>query len=88
MGAGALIGQGVIHARAGDRTVTVRGPCAQAASMAAARASASAKRPPPGPSMLTKSVSQKVQTAPARSCSRPLHRLQPAKRRNTAGRSA
>lgn len=25
IGAGALIGQGVIHARAGDRTVTVRG---------------------------------------------------------------
>ena len=25
IGAGALVGQGVIHARAGDRTVTVRG---------------------------------------------------------------
>ena len=40
------------------------------------------------PSMPTKSVSQNVQTAVARSCSRPLQRLQPAKRRKTAGRPA
>ena len=43
---------------------------------------------PPPPSVPTKSVSQKVQTAVARSRSSPLHRLQPAKRRKTAGRPA
>ena len=42
--------------------------------------------PPPGPSVSTKSVSQKVQTAVALSASRPLQRLQPAKRQKTAGR--
>ena len=59
---------------------------AQQAAMASARASAVAKRPPPGPSVPTKSVSQKRHWAKARSASRPLHRLQPAKRQNTAGR--
>src|SRR5580698_10647849 len=46
----------------------------------------SKKAPPPGPLVPTKSVSQKVQTAVARSASRPLQRLQPAKRQNTAAR--
>ncbi len=40
------------------------------------------------PSVPTKSVSQKRQTAVSRSASRPDHRLQPAKRQNTAGRPA
>ena len=44
--------------------------------------------PPPGPSVPTKSVSQNWQMAVARSPSRPVHRLQPAKRQNTAGRPA
>ena len=44
--------------------------------------------PPSVPSVPTKSVSQKRQMALARSCSRPLQRLQPAKRQNTAGRPA
>ena len=59
------------------------GHCARTAR---ARAAASANLPPPGPSVPTKSVSQNWQTASARSFSRPLHRLQPAKRRNTAAR--
>ena len=41
--------------------------------------------PPPRPSTPTNCVSQKRHTALARSFSRPDHRLQPAKRRNTAG---
>ena len=40
-----------------------------------------ANLPPPSPSVPTKSVSQKVHCAFARSCSRPDHRLHPAKRR-------
>ena len=48
-------------------------------------ASASVNLPPSVPSVPKKSVSQKLQTALARSCSRPDHRLQPAKRQNTAG---
>ena len=42
--------------------------------------------PPPGPSVPTKSVSQKLQIAVSRSLSRPLQRLHPAKRQKTAGR--
>jgi hypothetical protein len=42
-----------------------------------------------GSEVPTKSVSQNLHTALLRSSSRPLHRLQPAKRRNTArGRHA
>ena len=52
-----------------------------------ARASAEANLPPSGPTP-TKSVSQNEQIAAARSCSRPLHRLQPANRTNTARRPA
>ena len=40
--------------------------------------------PPPSPSVPTKSVSQKLHCAVARSCSRPDHKLHPAKRRKTA----
>jgi len=44
--------------------------------------------PPPSPSVPTKSVSQKSQAAAARSCARPLHKLQPAKRAKTLTRPA
>ena len=40
------------------------------------------------PSVPTKSVSQNWQVARCRSCSRPVHRLHPANRQNTAGRPA
>ena len=43
--------------------------------------------PPSGPTP-TKSVSQKVHTACSRSASRPVHRLHPEKRQNTAARPA
>src|SRR5205814_283346 len=46
--------------------------------------SARANLPPPSPSVPTKSVSQNVHWALARSSSRPDQRLQPAKRRKTA----
>ena len=49
-------------------------------------ASARSKVPPPGPSVPTKSVSQKRQMACARCRSCPLQRLQPVKRTNTARR--
>src|SRR5471030_3006635 len=52
------------------------------------RSSCSSGLPPASPSVPTKSVSQNWQTALARSLSRPVHRLQPAKRQNTAGRPA
>jgi hypothetical protein len=58
-------------------------PC-QCASTASASASADANRPPPSPPMPTNDVSQKRHTAVARSASRPLHRLHPANRQNTA----
>jgi len=48
--------------------------------------SAATNLPPPGPSVPTKSVSQNLQTASTRCCSRPDHRLQPENRRNTAAR--
>ena len=51
---------------------------------ASARLAASTNLPPPGPSVPTNSVSQKRQTASARSFSRPLQRLHPANRRKTA----
>src|ERR1043166_5883380 len=57
----------------------------QAPATASASAPASANPPPPGPSVPTKSVSQNRQTASARPSSRPLQRLHPAKRQNTAG---
>src|SRR5207237_535685 len=60
----------------------------QAASTARASASLEANRPPPGPSVSTKSVSQKPHRAVARSSSRPDHRLQPENRNSTAGRPA
>jgi hypothetical protein len=56
------------------------------AETARANAWADGNRPPPGPSIPTKSVSQNRQRAVARSTSRPDHRLQPAKRQKTAGR--
>src|ERR1019366_7116871 len=56
------------------------------ATMSSARRSALAKRPPPGPSVPTKSVSQNLQTADGRWRSRPVHRLQPANRQKTAAR--
>ena len=55
-------------------------------SMARAKWSAAAKRPPSRPSVPTKSVSQKLQMAASRSSSWPDQRLQPAKRQKTAGR--
>ena len=54
----------------------------------AASASAPRNVPPPGPSVPTKSVSQNRHTAVARCSSRPVQRLQPVKRQNTAGRPA
>ena len=63
-------------------------PAGHRAAIWAARAAALSKRPPSVPSVPTKSVSQKRQTALARSCSRPDHKLHPAKRQNTAGRPA
>src|SRR3954470_14388351 len=57
-----------------------------AAAMAAANSAAPAKCPPPSPSTPTKSVSQNWQMACSRSSSRPVHKLQPAKRQNTAAR--
>src|ERR1700730_4811653 len=63
-------------------------PPVQVPSIAIARASAPAKLPPPGPSIPTKSVSQKRQTARPRSFSWPDQRLQPEKRQNTAARPA
>ena len=54
---------------------------------ASARSLAVAKRPPSGPTP-TKSVSQNVHTARCRSDSRPVHRLHPANRQNTAARPA
>jgi len=68
---------------AGEDDVAVGGVLAPAA-----RPAASANLPPPWPSVPTKSVSQKVQAAPARSLSRPVQRLQPAKRQKTAARPA
>jgi bifunctional enzyme CysN/CysC len=56
--------------------------------MVSASSSEVAKRPPSVPSVPTKSVSQNWQVASARSCSRPLQRLQPEKRQNTAARPA
>ena len=53
--------------------------------IAAAKAAAVANFPPSGP-VPTKSVSQNVHTASARSASRPVHRLHPLNRQNTAGR--
>src|SRR6516225_5072477 len=64
------------------------GSSPQCRAISSASASAVLNLPPPSPSVPTKSVSQKVQTAVARSSSRPVHRLQPAKRQNTAGRPA
>src|SRR3546814_7311752 len=57
----------------------------QARAAAAASAPGVSNLPPSGPTP-TKSVSQKVQSAVARSSSRPDQRLHPEKRRNTAGR--
>ena len=42
--------------------------------------------PPPGPSVPTKSVSQKLHIADSRSFSNPDHRLQPLNRKKIAGR--
>ncbi len=70
----------------GPRAPGSCGPRGQVAATASAKASAVAKIPPPGPSVPTKSVSQNWQTALARCSSRPLHRLQRAKRQNTATR--
>ncbi|MNT41912.1 hypothetical protein D3C72_1782960 [compost metagenome] len=56
--------------------------------MVSAKRSAVANLPPPSPSVPMKSVSQKVQAALARSLSRPVQRLQPANRQNTAARPA
>ena len=53
-----------------------------------ANSAAVANLPPPSPSVPAKSVSQNWHTASARSRSRPLHKLQPAKRQKTAGRPA
>ena len=58
----------------------------KAALTAVARSHEVAKRPPPGPSVPTKSVSQNRQTARPRSRSRPVHRLQLVNRQNTAAR--
>ena len=59
-------------------------PSPHAAATASASAPPRANLPPPGPSVPTKSVSQNWHTALARSTSRPLHKLHPAKRKNTA----
>ena len=70
---------------AGDHRETVLGTLAPSSLRHAPQAkSASTNLPPPSPSVPTKSVSQKLHWAVARSCSRPDHKLQPAKRRNTA----
>src|SRR5262249_15110455 len=61
-------------------------PPGHRAATAAARTSAVSKRPPPGPSVPTKSVSQNWQVALARSRSRPDQRLHPAKRMKTGAR--
>ena len=60
--------------------------CGQVFAIAAAKVSAVSKRPPPVPSVPTKSVSQNWHTALLRSSSRPDQRLQPANRQKTAGR--
>src|SRR6185437_8692164 len=57
--------------------------CGQRAATASASASAVANLPPSAPTP-TKSVSQKSHTADARSASRPVQRLHPANRQNTA----
>ena len=70
---------------AGDRPPAARPrPPPQRFDLVRQRFGRLANLPPPSPSVPTKSVSQKRHCAVARSCSRPLHRLQPAKRRNTA----
>src|SRR5215217_2988766 len=63
-------------------------PPVHSRSIASARSSALLYRPPLLPSVPTKSVSQNLHAAVARSASRPDQRLQPAKRQNTAGRPA
>src|SRR5260364_3653 len=75
-----------LAARADDKR---RASCGgHSAAIIAASASAVLYLPPFSPSSPTKSVSQKRHIAPARSSSRPDHRLHPANRQNTAGRPA
>ena len=69
----------------------LRRPLPHALSTASARAPAVSNHPPPGPSVPTKSVSHHAEQPPGpfdRSGSRPVQRLQPVNRRNTAGRPA
>src|SRR5260363_124074 len=71
------------------QTTKRRASCGgHSAAIIAASASAVLYLPPFSPSSPTKSVSQKRHIAPARSSSRPDHRLHPANRQNTAGRPA
>src|SRR5260363_400412 len=71
------------------KTTKRRASCGgHSAAIIAASASAVLYLPPFSPSSPTKSVSQKRHIAPARSSSRPDHRLHPANRHHTAERPA